>query len=113
MRVESRDEYFLDLNAIEPRINLKPGDANSLEETRRKMFREINIRDGNTAQLGFGDIDWYLRCGNRWDYTLRFRCIDAGAQLGVLFLPGVTQELDRPESIPFGGNGHWRNVWST
>lgn len=107
MRVESRDEFKLDINSIEPRISLKPGDAILLEDNRRKMLREICIREGNTAQLGFGDIDWYVRVGNMWDYTLRFRRIDTGFRLGGLFPTGVTREPDRPASIPFGGNGHW------
>ena len=107
MRVDSRDEFRLDVANIESRIALKPGDAILLESTLHKMFREINIQDGNTAQLGFGDIDTYIRVGNRWDYTMRFRSIDAGIRFGGLFPTGVTRELNRPESIPFGGNGHW------
>ena len=107
MRVNSRDEFKLNVNSIEPRISLKPGDAILLENNRRKMLQDIGIREGNTAQLGFGDIDAYIRIGNRWDYTLRFRRLDAGFRLGILFPTGVTRELDRPASIPFGGNGHW------
>ncbi len=107
MRVNSRDEFRLDASNIESRIALKPGDAILLENTLHKMFRDINVQDGNTAQLGFGDIDAYIRVGNRWDYTMRFRSIDAGIRFGGLFPTGVTRELNRPESIPFGGNGHW------
>jgi hypothetical protein len=107
MRVESRDEFLLNVQNIEPHISLQPGDAILLEDTRRKMLREINVKDGNTAQLGFGDIDWYLRFGGMKEYTLRFRRIDAGARLGILFPTGVTREINRPASIPFGGNGHW------
>ncbi len=107
MRVNSRDEFRLDVNNIESRVALKPGDALLLESTLHKMFQEINIADGNTAQLGFGDIDAYLRLGNRWYYTMRFRSIDAGIRFGGLFPTGVTREVNRPESIPFGGNGHW------
>lgn len=107
MRVNSRDEFRLNVNAIEPRVALKPGDAILLENTLHKMFQDIHVKDGNTAQLGFGDIDAYLRVGNRWDYTLKFRSIDVGFRMGGLFPTGVKRELNRPESIPFGGNGHW------
>ncbi len=107
MRVESRHEFKLNVNNMEPRISLKPGEVLLLDDNRRQMFKDVGIRDGNTAQLGFGDIDWYLRFGNMWEYTLRFRRIDAGFRLGALIPTGVTREPDRPASIPFGGNGHW------
>jgi len=42
-----------------------------------------------------------------WEYTLKFRRIDAGLSLGILMPTGVTQELNNPASVPFGGNGHW------
>jgi hypothetical protein len=71
------------------------------------MFDNLHLYEGNTAQLGFGDIDWYVRVGNMWDYTMRFRRIDAGGRLGVLCPTGQKRELDRPASIPFGGNGYW------
>lgn len=106
MRVESRHTFKFNSAATEPRI-IRSGDAVLLDDNRRDMFKEINIREGNTAQLGFGDIDWYMRFGNTWDYTLRFRRIDAGFRVGALFPTGLTRELDRPASIPFGGNGHW------
>lgn len=107
MHVESRDEFKLTVNKIEGSIALKPGDAILLEDNRQQMLDDIGVREGNTAQFGFGDIDWYLRFGNMWEYTLRFRRIDAGFRLGVLFPTGVTREPAHPASIPFGGNGHW------
>ncbi len=107
MRVESRHEFKLDASSTEPRIVLKVGDALLLEDNRRDMFGLIGVCDGNTDQFGFGDIDWYLRFGNMWEYALRFRRIDAGFRLGALIPTGVKREEDRPASIPFGGNGHW------
>ncbi len=107
MRVNSRHDFKLNTTGIEPVINLTPGDALLLDDNRRKMFSLVGLREGNTAQLGFGDIDWYLRFGNMWEYSYRFRRIDAGARLGVLFPTGVKREPGRPASIPFGGNGHW------
>lgn len=107
MRVESRHDFKLNTKGIEPNINLTSGDVLLLDENRRDMFSQVCIREGNTAQLGFGDIDWYLRFGNMWEYMYRFRRIDAGVRLGALIPTGVTREPDRPASIPFGGNGHW------
>ncbi len=107
MRVESRHIFKLDLNKIEPAVSLSAGDLVLLDDNRRSMFTQVCIREGNTAQLGFGDIDWYLRFGKRWEYAYRFRRIDAGFRLGTLFPTGLTREENRPASIPFGGNGHW------
>ncbi len=107
MRVNSRHDFKLLTNGIEPHITLTSGDAILLDENRRAMFSQVGIREGNTAQLGFGDIDWYLRFGKTWEYSYRFRRIDAGMRLGALFPTGVTREPGRPASIPFGGNGHW------
>lgn len=107
MRVESRHTFKLDINKIEPNINLSDGDLILLDDNRRAMLSEVCIREGNTAQLGFGDIDWYIRVGNMWEYAYRFRSIDVGFRLGALFPTGLTREEDRPASIPFGGNGHW------
>ena len=107
MLVESRYDFRLNTNGITPNITLTSGDAILLDDNRRQMFKEVTIFDGNTAQLGFGDIDWYLRVGNMWEYSYKFRRIDAGFRLGALFPTGVKREPNRPASIPFGGNGHW------
>lgn len=105
MRVDSRHEFKLDITDLE--VSLKPGDEVLLGDNRRELFSMVGIREGNTAQLGFGDIDWYLRVGNRWEYSYRFRRIDVGFRLGALMATGVNREPARPASIPFGGNGHW------
>lgn len=107
MRVESRDVFNLNVNGTQPRIVIKSGDEILLRDSLNDMFKEIGVAEGATSQMGFGDIDWYLRVGNMWDYTLRFRRIDAGFRLGTLFPTGVKREIGRPASIPFGGNGHW------
>lgn len=107
MRVASRYLFKLDAINIEQHIALKPGDAVLLDDSRRSMLQQIGICNGISTQYGFGDIDWYLRVGNMWEYTLRFRRIDAGARLGVLFPTGLCRRENEPASIPFGGNGHW------
>ncbi len=107
MRVASRHEFKLDAINIERHISLRTGDAILLDDSRRAMLHEVGICEGSTVQYGFGDIDWYLRFGNMWEYTLRFRRIDAGGRLGLLIPTGVSREEQKPASIPFGGNGHW------
>ncbi len=105
MRVNSRHRYFLNTQKIA--TVLEPGDATLLDESRRSIFNTMGIREGNTAQLGFGDIDLYFRLGYRWIYEYRFRGIDFGLRVGGLMPTGQSREQDRPASIPFGGNGHW------
>jgi hypothetical protein len=59
------------------------------------------------SQSGMGDLDLYVRLGYHWDYTLKFKRIDAGARLGTLVPAGVTTSSNSPASVPFGGNGFW------
>lgn len=105
MRVNTRHEFVLDTQNT--KLVLNSGDIRELADTRRNMFEQLGLIENNSAQVGFGDIDWYVRFGKKWDYTLKFKFIDAGIRLGVLFPTGLTRELDRPGSIPFGGDGHW------
>ena len=107
MRVQSRHLFKLDAVNIEPSISLKPGDAVLLDDSRRSMLEQVGICEGSTEQFGISDIDWYFRVGSMWEYAYRFRRIDAGARFGLLIPTGVTREINRPASIPFGGNGHW------
>lgn len=110
MQVKSHHDFALIASGIESEmgsISVTNSEAILLEQSRRSMFDTLNLNDGNTAQLGFGDIDCYLRVGNVWDYALRFRRIDAGFRLGLLAPTGQSRLADRPASIPFGGNGHW------
>ncbi len=104
MRVNSRHEFF---RVREANFILGPGDELELDQARRTMFSDLGLCEGNTAQLGFCDIDAYLRFGNVWEYLLKFRKIDAGVSLGLLVPTGVTREVGRPASVPFGGDGHW------
>jgi len=103
MRVNSRQKFILgDTN-----LSLGPGDELEINDTRRCMFFDLGLRESHSAQLGFSDIDSFLRVGRLWEYTLKCRRIDAGLSLGLLIPTGVKQELNNPSSVPFGGNGHW------
>jgi len=103
MRVNSRQRFHqTDKKAI-----LGISDEQELDETRRDMFMQLGLSGGHTAQLGFSDIDGYIRLGNQWEYILKCRMIDAGIRLGLLFPTGLQRDVDQPASVPFGGNGHW------
>lgn len=88
-------------------LELGRTDIVQLDENRRQMFEVLGLQENNASQVGFGDVDLYLRFGNVWDYTLKFKLIDAGATLGLLIPSGVKRNPNQPSSIPFGGNGHW------
>lgn len=107
MRVQSRHYFQLDATNIEPNFPLKKGDVTLLDDARRSMLQEVGIQDGTVEQTGMGDVDWYMRVGSMWEYAYRFRRIDAGARVGLLLPTGVRCDLDKPASIPFGGQGHW------
>lgn len=106
MSVNSRDEFFLNEEKIEGKPT-RPVESILFDDIRRSMFATVGLHEGNVQQSGFGDIDWFVRLGNMWEYTARFRRIDAGLKVGALFATGVTQMIDYPQSIPFGGNGHY------
>lgn len=78
-----------------------------IDRTRRQMFTNIGITQAQATQFGMGDLDAYIRVGHIWDYTLKFKRIDAGARFGVLVPAGVTVDVTAPASVPFGGNGMW------
>lgn len=103
MYVNSRDTFKLG----QTNLFLGDGDRLELDEIRRGMLQTLDLREGNTIQVGFGDIDFYLRVGNAWEYLYKLRKIDVGLRLGALFPTGVRRDITRPASIPFGGNGHW------
>lgn len=86
---------------------LGPGDQMLLDEIRRMMFLDIGLHENFSHQIGFGDMNFYIQLGKRWEYELKCRSVKAGMRFGVLAPTGLKQELDAPASIPFGGNGHW------
>lgn len=105
MRVNSYQNFFLLNNDIS--FPLTPSLSNELDDTRRIMFEEIGCTQNEVSQIGFGDIEMFLRFGNSWDYALKCRRIRAGLRFGGLFPTGEQTVLNAPASIPFGGNGHW------
>jgi hypothetical protein len=96
-----------DFKLAQTNLFLGEGDRLELDEIRRGMLQTLDLQEGNTIQAGFGDIDFYIRVGNVWEYIYKLRKIDVGLRVGVLFPTGVRRDIARPASIPFGGNGHW------
>lgn len=99
MHSNSRQDFFpRPFNGVDPL---------DLDATRRTMFQEMGLSDVQANQSGMGDLDLYARLGYHWDYTLKFRRIDAGLRMGTLVPAGVETTLNSPASVPFGGNGFW------
>lgn len=82
-------------------------ELSDIYEARCIMHNMIGIQEPNFHQIGFGDVDLYLRIGNIWDFLYKFRRIDAGFTIGALLATGLCRNIDIPASIPFGGNGHY------
>ena len=57
MRVNARQKFILK----ETNLSLGPGDELEIDDTRRSMFSNLGLRESHSAQLGFSDIDSFLR----------------------------------------------------
>ena len=108
MRVDSTSAFFLNLIDSDLPRNLQPGDELELDRVRRMMNFTSGLQtNDHSSQTGFGDFDCYAMWRRKWDYTLKFRSIIAQASIGALMPAGQSRELDKPTSVPFGGNGFW------
>lgn len=103
MRVEGREVFEID----QTQLALSVADRVLLDDARRQIFNNLGLQGEQSSQVGFGDIDLYLRFKNEWEYTLKFRHIWADACVGMLAPTGVKRVVNEPTSIPFGGNGFW------
>jgi hypothetical protein len=101
-KTNSRQTFRLDLEKVK---NLKPGDINEIERSRRLAFEEIGLISTVAPQHGLSDIDIYLRGGKQWDYTLKCRKIYAGLTVGGFVPTGVKRDIFNPASITYGGDG--------
>ena len=86
---------------------LGPGDERMLDDIRRQMFAVLGLQENHAAQVGFGDIDAFVRVGYACEYAYKLRYMDFGLRAGALFPTGWRQEINKPSSIPFGGDGYW------
>lgn len=104
MHVFSRINFEL----AEPMIlGLEPDQIDNLDKLRRSMQQSVGLLAPKFSRAGFSDIDLYFRFGNLWEYTYKFRRIDAGLRIGTMIPTGLTREVNNPASVPFGGNGFW------
>ena len=103
MHVNTYEQFALGqtLGATSPYV------LQELDNLRRLMFTQIGLTHNQKSQIGFGDIDWYIRLGHAWHYEFKCRNCDIGARVGLLIPTGKKRSLNTPSSIPFGGNGHW------
>lgn len=104
MHLFSRQEFILDANLDS---QLQSGDKRELDVSRRSMLDAAGVQAVKISEIGFSDIDAYVRVGDVWDYPYKFRRVDIGGRLGVMVPTGKKQSLKNPASIPFGGNGFW------
>jgi hypothetical protein len=102
LKTNSRQGFRINTEKVK---NLKPGDLNEIEISRRLAFEEIGLIENDSAQHGIGDIDLYIRGSKQWDYTLKCRRIYAGLTFGGFVPTGVKTDLYNAASIPYGGNG--------
>lgn len=102
MRSDSRIDFDCDFGP-----SVTTDEKAELADIMRHMHDEIGLHCAHAHQVGFGDIEAYLRFGHTWDYLLKFRKIQAGIRLGMLAPTGVTHDINEPASVPFGGDGHW------
>jgi hypothetical protein len=104
--LRSRPELLLISEQVDAKI-IGPGDYEELDRTTRIAATELGLTNFASRQLGWGDIDVYLRAGHIWDYPYKFRRIAASAWLGGLFPSGNRRHIDQPYSLPFAGDGYW------
>ncbi len=86
---------------------LPPGDKEYLLQAKEAMHQQLGLRPALFSKTLFGDVDLYLRFGSIWDYTLKFRRIDASVKFGVYVPSATARDLDNPAAIPLGGDKHW------
>jgi len=106
MHLYSRNAFELSRASI-ANLKISIDDQARLDELRRSMNQKLGLKASAFNTTGFSDIDFYFRVGNIWDYLYKFRRIDAGLKVGVLFPTGLTRKVTNIASIPFGGDGHW------
>lgn len=101
MRVESSQEFIF--KRSESAI---AETDQEIDRIRRDVHRQLGLVCDHSSENGIGDFDVYMRLSNDWDYTMKFRRVLAGANIGLLLPSGKKRNPYNASSVPFGGNGH-------
>ena len=83
------------------------GEREYLYELKERVHRILATSPALFSKTGMGDSDLYIRLGNRWEYTCKFRRIDAVLRAGVLIPTADQTPLNNPAAVPLGGQKHW------
>ena len=105
MSVNSLQNFIFDMQ--ESGLIPTEREISDIYDARCKMHKMLCMESQNSHQVGFGDVDLYLRLGYIWEFLYKFRRIDAGLSVGGLLATGVKRNINCPSSVPFGGNGHY------
>ena len=105
MQSDSSLNFFF--NHAESTLKPSAPDVLELEDTLRSMLAQLGLRSNHVHQSGFGDIDAYVRIGQRWEFLYKFRSIEAGLRVGVLVPTGVRRNIFQPASVSYGGDDYW------
>jgi hypothetical protein len=104
LHYSSCHEFFFYENTLG---NSSPGERMYINQARSRIHKALGVQAPVATDIGFGDLDLYLRLSNYWDYTYRCRLINAGCNLGCIFPTSSVRNINNPASLPIGGNGHW------
>jgi len=108
MAIVTNAAYKFRFNAQESSIKiLTQHDIAEIEQTRKKAFSLLGIFGDHAGEVGFGDAIVYLRHFHTWDFAFKFRSIQAALTASLLIPSGFTPTVQRPLTVPAGGNGHW------
>lgn len=108
MRSNSYIDFLFNLpKASSLSTSLSESDIFRLDATRRQMLATLDLACNHVHQAGFGDTEIYARWYDRYEYYLKLRSLEYAFRVGALIPTGVKRKIDKPASVPFGGNGHW------
>jgi hypothetical protein len=86
---------------------LTDADVAEIERTRSEIFSLLGIVGDHAGDAGFGDVSLYVRHFHTWDFTLKFRKIEAAIAFALLIPAGAQSTIQKPHLLSMGANGHW------
>lgn len=108
MYVTTDNRYTLNTTeAAQALVNPSFYRPDALDALRRQLHDTLGLDQNNWRKGGVGDLDLYVRWHRFEEYVLLMRSIDIRVQGGIVVPTGVTQDINKPASFPFMGNGHW------